>query len=282
VKQNTPEWIRYRRTKIGSSDAPVIAGVSPWSTPFQLWEEKLGITPPKSSTVAMERGRELESLARLEFMRLTGLEMQPMVMEHKEVPFVIASLDGIDFDQKHIVEIKCPGKDDHSLAMDGIVPGKYIPQLQHQLFVTGLAMVFYFSFDGREGKILEVKRDDEYISRLFSQEKEFYKCIQEFEPPKLTERDYVRMESPEWDSYAKRWKRLQEQKKFLEKEEEELREALLIACGKNNAKGSGIQIYKMVRKGQIQYSMIPALKDIDLDQYRKGHTEVWTIRNIKQ
>lgn len=40
--QNTQEWEKFRLQKIGASDAPIIMGVSPWKTPFQLWLEKQG------------------------------------------------------------------------------------------------------------------------------------------------------------------------------------------------------------------------------------------------
>lgn len=40
--QNTQEWEKFRLQKIGASDAPIIMGVSPWKTPFQLWLEKTG------------------------------------------------------------------------------------------------------------------------------------------------------------------------------------------------------------------------------------------------
>ena len=43
------------------------------------------------------------------------------------INWMIASLDGIDIDNKTLVEIKCPGEIDHSCAMDGQVPEKYPP-----------------------------------------------------------------------------------------------------------------------------------------------------------
>ena len=37
LTQNTPEWLEFRRKKIGASDAPIILEVSTWKTPYQLW-----------------------------------------------------------------------------------------------------------------------------------------------------------------------------------------------------------------------------------------------------
>src|SRR5689334_6309347 len=136
--QNTSEWLEMRRNKIGASDAPVIMGVSPWKTPFQLWEEKLGIGKEKETTASMRRGIDMEEEARQKFEELTGHIVFPKVMFHPDYEYLMASLDGIDMDHKVAVEIKCPGREDHECAMDGVVPEKYKPQLQHQLEVTGL------------------------------------------------------------------------------------------------------------------------------------------------
>ena len=40
--QGTSEWLENRKNHIGASDAPVVMGVSPWDTPYKLWENKLG------------------------------------------------------------------------------------------------------------------------------------------------------------------------------------------------------------------------------------------------
>ena len=42
MEQKSEEWLDWRKKGIGSSDAPIIMGVSPWKTPFELWEEKTG------------------------------------------------------------------------------------------------------------------------------------------------------------------------------------------------------------------------------------------------
>lgn len=80
--------------------------------------------------------------------------------------WMMASLDGIDIDGQAILEIKCPGPSDHELAKAGKIPEKYIPQLQHQLAVTGLKLAYYFSFDGTDGVIVEIERDEIFIAKI--------------------------------------------------------------------------------------------------------------------
>ena len=102
--------LAYRKNKIGSSDAPIIAGVSPWTTQVQLWEEKIGIREPRYANFAMQRGIDKEEEARCIFEKEIGVVFFPQVLTHKKYDWMIASLDGLSIDQDLAVEIKCPGE----------------------------------------------------------------------------------------------------------------------------------------------------------------------------
>ncbi len=175
MKQGTEEWIEYRRSKIGASDASIIMGLSPYKTPFQLWMEKVHDVKPEMNH-AMWYGRDNEEKARKLFEEMTNLvvfgNLAPVVNQNFD--WQIASLDGITPEGDIIVEIKCANAKDHAVAKEGRVPEKYIPQLQHQLCVTGLAWMYYFSFHKGEGEVVIVKRDDPYIEEILRAEKIFY------------------------------------------------------------------------------------------------------------
>lgn len=273
---NTNEWIEFRKSKIGASDAPVIMGVSPWKTPMRLWEEKMGLRESQVSP-SMIRGLQLEEEARLAFEDLTGITVFPKVMIHPEHDWMIASLDGIDIEHQRIVEIKCPGKIDHECAMDGQVPEKYYPQLQHQMIVCGLDLAFYFSYTDESCKILEVERSREYERILIDNELNFLRCMQDLEPPAFTSEDYVAMEDEQWVQTAKEYLEVKSQIHSLKEKEESLRKNLIRFSGGLNAKGGGIQISRQLRKGPIDYAKIPELKVIDLNSFRKKPIETWRI-----
>src|ERR1700685_3274228 len=95
LRQNTPEWSVYRKGKIGASLAPVIMNVSPWQTPYQLWEEMLEIRPPKAQNAAMRRGLDLEQKARNLFEIETGISVSDAVYENGAVDWLFASFDGL-------------------------------------------------------------------------------------------------------------------------------------------------------------------------------------------
>lgn len=182
LRQRSLEWIEFRRTHIGASDAVVIMGESPWKSPKELYYEKiLGIQ--QDDNPYMKRGRDLEPLALECFESETGLQMFPMVFVHDKLEWMAASLDGITLDRKSFVEIKCPGKMDHKKALSGQIPSKYLPQLQHQIAVTGIEKGFYYSFDGESGICIEVKKDEELIKKILAKESDFWYCIKKLKPP---------------------------------------------------------------------------------------------------
>ena len=226
--QGSPEWLSFRKKYIGASDAPIIMQISPWKTPYQLWLEKLDLVPPGIKNSAMERGLQLESEARLTFSIKTGIDMSPKVVIHPSVKWMMASLDGLSNDKKNAVEIKCPGKTDHAVAAQGKVPEKYYPQLQHQMEVAQLDMIFYYSFHEEFGDyIIEVNRDDKFIKKMKKEEEQFYDCVQSFISPKLTDRDYETRNDDVWTLVTSDWKYAKSQLNDWEETEKRLRENLI-------------------------------------------------------
>jgi putative phage-type endonuclease len=276
MQQNTPEWITMRKTKVGASDAPIIMGVSPFKTAYQLWQEKLGLRA-NENTYAMQRGHDLEPKARYAFEQEMGFLVQPEVRFHKTLPWMMASLDAVDVSGNVIAEIKCPGKEDHEMAVSGRIPHKYFPQLQHQMEVCELEMAYYFSFDGERGVTIKVYRDDKYIKNIIEQEKIFYECLQNYEAPVLSHRDYYAVETPERAFLASELRKVRDSISELERSEKEIEKALMLTAPNQNSIGGGIKITKCLRKGNVDYTKIPELQSIDLESYRKNHSEYWRL-----
>lgn len=182
IKPNTLEWKQFRRVHLGASDAPIIMGVSPWMSPLKLYEEKI-FGFEQEENAYMGRGKELESIALESFENETGLTMFPMVFKHDSISWMSASYDGITIDRTAIVEIKCPGKKDHEMALQGKIPTKYLPQIMHQIEVSGLDFAYYYSFDSERGVSIEVPRDQAFIDILLEKEFEFWNCLKTLTPP---------------------------------------------------------------------------------------------------
>ena len=277
LKQNTEAWLEMRKNHIGASDAPIILNLSPYLTPYQLWEQKLGLSPSQFQNQAMKRGHDLEEQARLELEKMTGHFFLPQVKVHHSIPWMMASLDGVDVENKHIAEIKCPNKQDHSLALCGQVPEKYIPQLQHQLEVCQLDMVYYFSFDGAQGAIVKIYRDDKYIKKMLIEEEKFWECMQSVIAPELSEKDYEIRSEDSWEKFASEWISTYRQLKDLEGKEKRLRDSIISMCEKRNSIGGGIKVTRSIRSGTVDYSSIPELQNVQLEKYRKKPVEYFRI-----
>ncbi len=280
--QGSDEWLEWRKTRIGASDSAAILGLSPWKTAYQLWEEKVGLKESEPVNERMQRGIDLEPKARECFNHMVSLKVEPLVCIHPEHKWMVASLDGLAEIRKgetFAVEIKCNGSKNHQEAGMGRIPEYYQCQMQHQMAVTGLEWMYYFSFDGENGIVLTLPRDDKFIDNLIDKEKEFYHCMQNFIPPN---QPYVEKNDPTWLEKVKQWKDTKSQIEWLESAEKSLRNDLIELSQGSNCRGAGIKLSKVVSKGTVDYKSIPEIAAVDLDKYRKKPTECWKITQDKE
>jgi putative phage-type endonuclease len=193
--QGSPEWHAWRGAGLGSSDAPVILGISPYRTALQLWEEKLGMREPQKSTYVMDRGTRLEPKARAHYELINDRAMPAMTVVHQDYPFIRASLDGANEEMKRILEIKCAGKDTYLNALiKKRIPDHHTAQVQHQLLVTGFIQCDYLVFYENKATVVEVFPDTEYMSKLLKELIFFWDCIQRKMPPPPSIKDRRRMQ----------------------------------------------------------------------------------------
>lgn len=273
------DWKEWRSKGLGASDAPIVMGVSPWTTRYQLWEEKTGLKlNNRSNNWATRRGNEMEPKARAHYELIHGIEMPVAFIEHKEYPFIRASLDGYNEEHKIILEIKCPGAADHLLAAEGKVPEKYYPQLQHQLLVTGAKEVHYYSFDGESGHLVVVRPDLEYIQNLFNELSKFWELVVKKTPPSLSNKDYKKVRDAELKSMIERWQVLNSELESKSKELESIRDQIIDKLPHTNVTHNGVKIFKAYRNGSIDYAKIPELKGINLEEFRKPGTSYYTFK----
>lgn len=282
IQQNTTEWLELRKKKVTATDASVLMLINPWTTPYVLWERKLGLSHDQKKTEAMQRGSDLEPLALSCFNRENGFSLSPAVVISSCQDWAMASLDGLDSEKKVAVEIKCNGKANHEKAINGIIPDYYICQMQHQMFCAGLDSIWYYSFDGENGIQIDVKRDNKYIENLLEKELEFYKCMKEFIPPPMTEKDWLIRGDSDWLSLSERYLSVKYQLRNLEEEEKTLRHALVNLSTGKNCIGGGLKLSKIIRKGSIDYKIIQELKSIDLDIFRSDPTVSYRITETKE
>ena len=283
LQQNTPEWLEFRRSHIGASDAPIILGVSPFKTPYQLYLDKVeGIEQHQNQ--AMKRGHDLEPEARAAFEEmyhaLYGEEIHvvPMVVQSEDCPWMIASLDGIDLDKQVLVELKSPGQKDHDIALSGQIPEHYIPQLEQQIWLTGYQRMYYFSYrPGQPPALLEYISKKEVREKLHHMEFDFWNCISTKTPPPLLDKDFEERTDFGFVQAAMRYSEVKAELEQKLAEELKLKDELIKLAANRNCRGGRVKISQCSRRGNIDYSKIEQLSGIDLEAYRKPGTKYTTV-----
>ena len=93
-------------------------------------------------------------------------------------------------------------------------------------------------------------------------------------------KDYS-VQGPEWISLAQKAFKARQEAKQLSLYEKELTKQLIALCGEKNSRGDNLILQKVERPGAVQYSLIPQLKRVDLDVFRKDPVTAWTLKEIK-
>lgn len=293
VKQGSELWKTWRGYGLGSSDAPVLLGVSPWKTVYQLWLEKTDQVPDDKKFTgnwATKRGNDLEPKARDLYNRRYGCDMYVAQAEHPDNKVWRASFDGIDHAVQRVLEVKCPGKIDHQSAVEGIVPEKYVPQCQWLMLVAGYTELDYVSYDGtesdddtlwHEGHIVcvRVSADPAMQAALMARAAWFWDLVTRREPPPTEE---AIIEEAELIAALDEYEEIRNRMRM-----DDVRLGMLkLTIGKySKAEVSRCGEYKIAwseRKGAVDYAKVPALEGVDLDPYRKPATRTLLITRSKK
>jgi len=281
LEQGSQEWLEFRRMKVGASEAPIVMGVSPWSTPRKLWRQKMELDPVTFNSYVMRRGTELEPVARALYESGVGVKCPPAVVQHDDHDFMIASLDGLSECGEFCVEIKCGGEKLFRDCESGIIPDYYECQIQHQLAVTGRDSIDYFVFWNGETSGITVGRDDKFIEKMIKKEREFMQSVYEFDCPGLSNGDYEKRDDSAWLCLAAELRGIRSQVSDLKAREEVIIQQLTVESKEKPSEGGGIRFAKRTRAGTVDYKSIPELKDVDLEPYRKKPSVYYQATVIK-
>lgn len=174
LSQDSDEWLSWRRTSVTASDCAVIMDVNPYCDIDTLRLRKLGLLAEEPCNKYMQRGKDLEPVARKTWMEGTVKYVEPAVVESTEYPYLGASLDGISSCDTYLLEVKCNGAKNHAIAKKGELPPYHLAQVQHQLLVTGAEKCYYFSYTGENNACVEVYPDKEFFKLYIPKAEEFW------------------------------------------------------------------------------------------------------------
>ena len=156
--EDRESWLVGRQELgIGASDAAAVCGISPWTTPIELWKIKTGQKSQKdiSGSEAVERGVRMEPALRNLYAAMNPqrkVEHYPYdILAQSERPWLTATLDGQITDENGrcgVLEIKTGQlikKADYQKWADGQVPVWYFAQTLWQMLATGWEFVDLFA-----------------------------------------------------------------------------------------------------------------------------------------
>lgn len=273
--QGSTAWLNYRLTMRNASESAAVLGISPWITPYQLWLIKTGRLLQEAN-IAMQRGTELEPAARAAYETKTGNVMQPLVLQDGEYS---ASLDGMTLDGQLIVEIKCPMRGVQSALWQdvkaGVVPPHYQMQIQHQLMVSGAEAAHLWVFNGSDGILHPIERDEASMEAIRSAWDGFQHNLETDTPPPLTDGDTNMRDDAAWSDTATAFLAAKRDAEAADAKLDEIRAQLIVLCQHPREQGAGVTVTRYWKAGSVDYKRVPEIQGIDLDLYRgKGREEV--------
>lgn len=275
TEEERKRWLGWRHEAITASDAACLYNANPYKKLEDLYAEKIQDKPIDSiPNIAMRRGVELEPKLRQKF-----IEQYPYMVpainvgfdpfeaancEHPKYSFIRASLDGLSKCKRVLVEIKYVGKKTFDT---GVVPKHYWIQVQHQMLASGAERGYVcMGVDENTYKVIPVERDEAFINSHIILCEQFWMNVQSRKAP-VSSVEII--EDTDATTLAEEYAQLVKVHKELEEEIERTKEALLKFCTKDETRISKLNIKKILTKGSVDYSKIEALKNIDLEQFRK-------------
>lgn len=263
LMQGSPEWHEHRRKYRNASETPAVLGVSPWTSPYDLWLIKTG-RKSQEENEAMKYGSAMEPAARNAYEALTGNIMQPKVMING---LYSASLDGITLEGHMLLEIKCPFQGNHSelwaQVKQGIVPEHYRLQVQHQLMVSGCSIAHLWVFDGLEGVNLSIRPDLGTFEQIRSAWDRFQQNLDSDTPPPLTEQDTVLREDNTWAEVAGLYVSLKAHADKAAKEADEAKARLVALTQHNRESGYGVAVTRFYKQGNKEEVRVTISREVE-------------------
>lgn len=278
-KPNTPEWLEWRRGAIGASDSPIILGKSPYKNQYELYLEKVQLTIPSPASEAMRKGHEMEASIRAWAEKEIGIEFMPVCIESNKASFMVASLDGINFEGDVFLECKFNNKNNHQMARAGKIVDHHYIQVQHQFGVLGHIpnrKGYYVSYNDGDFAIVEIQPEKSLWDDIVKEGSEFYERVKHKNPPELSDKDYELVTNCNLLNLADQLKEISTKRLELEKEEKIVKEKILSSVVRNSRIGE-VKVTKCIRKGTLNYESIPELQGVDLETYRNPSSTYWKI-----
>lgn len=132
------EWLEDRRKSLGGSDMGAVLGMNAYASPYTVWMDKTGRTPPKEQNEWMRLGNDLEDYVAQRFSEKSGLKVinDTATWRNSKYPHLHANIDRKVVGQKAGVECKVTSSFNEKNYRDGKFIDSYYAQCVDYLAVT--------------------------------------------------------------------------------------------------------------------------------------------------
>lgn len=187
------EWLQLRHGYLGGSDAAAVVGLNRFSSPYSLWAEKTGRTPPFEGNLATDVGTFLEDFIAKRFETISGKKVRRdnRSFINDKYPWAIANIDRDIVGEDAGLECKSTSALNVKRFKNGEFPENYYCQCCHYLAVSERKRWYLAVLIGNQDfKIYQLTRlandtcpewceaslyiSDEEISALMTAEKDFW------------------------------------------------------------------------------------------------------------
>ena len=173
------EWLKQRQVLgIGGSDVAAALGISQYTTPYQLWKEKVSDEIKEVNNKFTKWGNYLEDPIADDYTESTGRKVlrDNKIRIHNDYDCLMVNLDRVIVDNgdgKGTGILECKStisfvykswKDETGTQS---IPLEHFCQIQHELSVTGYkwAILAVLLLDQGETRFIPIERDEDYIQR---------------------------------------------------------------------------------------------------------------------
>jgi putative phage-type endonuclease len=180
------DWLAQRKLGIGGSDVSAILGLTPWSSPYEVWLDKTGRGKPREVNGRMRFGKMHEATMRAAFTEDTGIPVHRQGLhQYKDNPIFQVTPDGFTADGGFF-EAKTGSYRVLEDWSDDQVADHAALQVSYGMGVTGREFAHVCVLvDGWNFQIRRYQREDAMIAELFSYLDEwwFKYVVKDVEPP---------------------------------------------------------------------------------------------------
>ena len=265
------QWLEYRRTGLGGSDAAAVVGLHPYKSKIELWADKTGRIPAVEDNISMRIGRELEECVAKCFCEETGKKVRRRnaIFQHNEYDFITANVDREIVGENAGLECKTTSPLAKSDFENGEIPLYYYCQCCHYMNVMGYdKMYLAVLVIGKKFYWFTIERNEEECNSLLNSEIAFWN--DHIKPDVRPEPDGSESAERTVKTLCEDWKdnaiamfeqndtaaelaSVMEQKKTLEIREKQLKQKLELALG-GNSDGFTVD-YKVTYRPQTRSSI---------------------------